>query len=194
LPALEEGLALAEPIEDLQALELAHWLLGELEVLDGRAAEARVRLEPLQVEEGPYIAPLLATLAWAHLELGDMDRAGETARRAQEIAHERQQKLYLPEVLTVQGMILARQGRWQEAEQSFGEAVSLAQGMPYPYAEGRAHSEWGAMHLQQGDREQAREQLKQALEVFQRLGAQKDIERTEQALAELTAASSQRAQ
>jgi tetratricopeptide (TPR) repeat protein len=128
---------------------------------------------------------LLATLAWALLELEVIDRAEETAQRAHDIARERQQKLYLPGVLTVQGMILARQGRWEEAEQIFGQAVSLAQAMPYPYAEGRSHYEWGRMDLEQGDRQQARKHLEDANVIFQRLGAQKDIERTERALHEL---------
>jgi len=192
--ALEEGIALAEPIGDLQALQQAHMFLGELEVLQGRAEEARGRLESFTSEEGSYIEPLLATLAWAYLELGEMDRAEETARRVQAIAQERQHKLYLPGVLTVQGMILAQQGRWEEGEQTFGEAVSLAQAIPYPCAEGRARYEWGMMHIRQGDREQARERLEQALEVFQRLGARKDIERTEKALHQLAVASSKRAQ
>jgi hypothetical protein len=41
------------------------------------------------------------------------------------------------------------------------------------------------MDLEQGDRQQARKHLEDANVIFQRLGAQKDIERTERALHEL---------
>jgi tetratricopeptide (TPR) repeat protein len=85
-------------------------------------------------------------------------------------------------------MVLTRQERWADAERSFGEAVSLATSMPYPYAEAWALYEWGMLHAARGDREQAQHRLHEALEIFRRLGARKDAERTEEALARLAAA------
>lgn len=100
------------------------------------------------------------------------------------MAQERQY-LYMPELLRVQGMILARQVRWDEAKHAVEEAISLARVMPYPYAEGRALYEYGLMYGQHGEPEQARERLEQALAIFGRLGAKKDVERAEQAVAAL---------
>ncbi len=57
--------------------------------------------------------------------------------------------------------------------------------MPYPYSEARIVVELGLLDHQEGKADQAREQLQEALTIFQRLGAGKDIERTEQVLAAL---------
>jgi tetratricopeptide (TPR) repeat protein len=182
---LQETIALAEPSGDAQALGYAHSLLGELEVLQGRAEAACARLEPLITGDDPYVVPMSATLAWAYLELGEMDRAEETAQRGLTIARERQNGLWAPDVLRVQGMILARRGRWQEAEAVLREAVSLARTMPYPYAEARALYECGMMHIRREDPQAARQPLQDAVAIFRRLGAQKDLEPAEQAVVAL---------
>jgi tetratricopeptide (TPR) repeat protein len=183
--ALEEALRLAQPIGDVQILEMASWLLGELELLEGRAEAARDRLEPLVSEDGPYVVPLLMTLAGAYLALDEVDRAEQAAERGLAIAKERHQRLYVPELLLVLGMILTRQRRWNEAEHAFEDAVSRARSMPYPYAEARALSEYAMLHRERGENEEARDRFEEALTIFRRLGAEKDVERTERALAAL---------
>ena len=47
-------------------------------------------------------------------------------------------RLALVELLRVRGMVLARRRRWNEAEQAFEEAVSVARSIRYPYAEARS--------------------------------------------------------
>jgi tetratricopeptide (TPR) repeat protein len=91
----------------------------------------------------------------------------------------------LVDLLRVQGVLRSRQGRWEEAEQSFGEAVPLARSMPYPYAEARALYEWGVMLRQAGEPERARARLEEGLAIFRRLGARSYAERTERELAGL---------
>jgi hypothetical protein len=54
--------------------------------------------------------------------------------------------------------------------------------MPFPYAEARILVQMADVHKQRGEQEQARERLEEALTIFQRLGARKDIERTEEML------------
>jgi adenylate cyclase len=182
---LEETIALAHPIGDTQALHYSHWLLGELEVMDGRAETARDRLQPLVTEDSMFVGPLLMTLAWACLMTGDLELAEEAASRAVTLAKERQQRLWLPDVFRVQGMILTRQKHWEEAAGILEEAVSLARSISYPYAEARALYEFGGMFGQKGEPGRARERLEEALGIFRRLGATKDVERTERALATL---------
>jgi len=65
------------------------------------------------------------------------------------------------------------------------EGLTLAHSMPYPYAEAHLLHVYGAMHAQRGEPEPARERLEAALAIFRRLGARKDAERVEQALADL---------
>lgn len=190
---LNECLAIAEPIGDIQALQGAHRLLGELDVLEGRPEEARARLEPLK--NGERLTDqigLLATLAWAHLELGAVDQADEIVAGALDVAHLRRNKPLLPEALRVLGMVRARQGRWDEAQTAFQESISLARSLPYPYVEARALVEYGITQVHHGELEQAREPLGAAMAIFRRLGAKKDVERTEQVLRELEVASPKR--
>ena len=71
------------------------------------------------------------------------------------------------------------------AESALREGITLARAMPYPYAEARLLQEQGQLSLQQDEREPAQEHLEAALAIFRRLGARKDIERTEQLLATL---------
>jgi tetratricopeptide (TPR) repeat protein len=179
---LSEALALAEPVGELQTIGTANWLLAELELLEGRAEEASIRLQSQVENDGPCLALLLTNLAWAQLALGDPDRAAETANRALAVAEERHQKLYMPEALCVRGMILIQQERWDEAQHALEEAVSMARSMSYPYVEGRALYEQGLMYKQQGVTEQAEARLAEALSIFRRLGAQKDLELAEEEL------------
>lgn len=176
---LEDAIALAAPIGDTQLLEQAHRLLGELEVQQGRADAARDRLQPLVAEDGPYVVPVMMTLARAYLALELLDQAQEAIGRGLAMARMRRQRLYLPELEWVQGMIRARQERWEEAEDALDTAMSLARDMPYPYAEGRALYEYGVVHLRRGDPDRGRAALEEAEVIFRRLGAEKDLERAE---------------
>jgi hypothetical protein len=82
-------------------------------------------------------------------------------------------------------MVLAQCDAWKDADAAFGDAVSLAHAMPYPYAEARARERWGMVCRERRKPEQARKNLEEALGIFRRLGARKDVERAEQALASL---------
>jgi tetratricopeptide (TPR) repeat protein len=126
---------------------------------------------------------LPATLAWAYLARDDVTAADEMAERAASEAVRRQDLVHMVGSLRVQGMVLSRQRRRERAETTFQEALALARTMAYPYAEARILVEYGLLHGQRGEPDPARKRLEEALAVFQRLGAKKDIERTEQALA-----------
>jgi ATP/maltotriose-dependent transcriptional regulator MalT len=166
-------------------------LLAERDLGEGQAAAALARLTPLfdGVERGEQPHPkLMALLAWVHLELGDVGLAADMV--AQAIAHARagSDRLTLVDALRVQAMVATRQERWDEAERSVQDALSVARGMPYPYAEARLLHVYGEMHVAKGESAQAREQLEAALAIFRRLGARKAVERVEQALYALQSA------
>lgn len=54
--------------------------------------------------------------------------------------------------------------------------------MPCPHGEARVLVQMGVLQMQRGEPEQARERLEEALAIFRRLGAKKDIEQTEAVL------------
>jgi tetratricopeptide (TPR) repeat protein len=178
---LEEALRLAEPIGELQTLEIGRTFLAELELMQGRPEAAYALLEHLTVN-GPNGPRVLTALAWARLNMGDPGAAEEAVERTINLNRERHQMLEMPSALRVKGMILTRQQRWNEAGEVFEEAISAARSLPYPYAEGRALYEYGLLYKQQGLLARAQAQFAEALDIFRRLGAQKDAEWAEQEL------------
>jgi tetratricopeptide (TPR) repeat protein len=171
------------------ALRAAQSLLAERDILVGHPDVARGRLVPLLdrdgVEEHLVTTSVLPVLAWAYLELGDMDRGAQLVADAIRRARAQNYRLGLAEALRVQAMLALRQGRWEEAERALEEGLALARSMPYPRGEGRLLQVSGEMHAQKGEPEPARERLEAALAIFDRLGARKDAEWTQQAITDL---------
>ncbi len=87
-------------------------------------------------------------------------------------AREQGEMIALADALRVEGMVLTAQGQQEAAGKVLTEALHMARTLPYPYAEARILEGLG--------------RLEEALTIFQRLGAQKDIERTTEALVELS--------
>jgi DNA-binding SARP family transcriptional activator len=186
--ALEEHIRLAHRSGDLRWLHAAQALLAERDLFEGRLEDALLRLE--SVTRLPNLSELalvdmLPTLAWTYLELGDAERAASTAVDAAERAARGEDQQPVIDALRVQGMALARQQRWEEAETCFARALQLGQRLPYPYSHGRVLYHCALMYAGRGQPEQARGYLQEALDVFQQLGARPYGKRAEQALADL---------
>jgi len=189
----ERGSAQVEAAMRAEAPGRDHWLrrhgqrlLAMRDLLDGNPAAALARVKPLTDQPGarePQVTLLFATLAWAHLELDQEDGAEAALAEGLERARAQTYRLAQADLLRVQGMLRARQGRWREAREALEVAVSLAQHMPDPYRELQARAEAGVLAARTGDRARGREHLLQALAIAQRLGAEPYIRRVRQALA-----------
>lgn len=183
---LEECVRVAGQIGDLQAQRYAARLLAELDLGCGLPRNAMGRLTPLldraHLTEHD-VTPLLATLAWAYLEEGQTDRAANVAAEALSRAEAEQNRLAEVEIYRVQGMIRARNAEWTEAQHAFRASERLAREMPYPYAVARALYQHGMAALNQSECRQAEKNLCRAQVIFHRLGASRDVEQIEQALA-----------
>jgi tetratricopeptide (TPR) repeat protein len=136
----EEALALAQGAGDREALRCSSAVLAELEILEGRPGAARARLVPLLDRPGleEYVVTMfLPVLALAHLELGQVDVAAGTVAKALARARREGMRLVLVDALRVQALIDLRRERWDEAERSLEEGLSIARSIPYPHAEAR---------------------------------------------------------
>jgi tetratricopeptide (TPR) repeat protein len=131
------------------------------------------------------VGSVIPRLAWAQLELGEVEQAEQVLAEA--IAHLRTENARLPlaEALVVQALVARRQARWTEAEHALEEGLALARAMGYPYAEARILHDYGLLDQQQSRPEQARSHLEAAWALFQRLRARKDAAQTAQVLATL---------
>jgi tetratricopeptide (TPR) repeat protein len=185
---LDEAIALTEEMNDLLTLRWAQLHRAILNIVQEDPRAAITRLTPLLdrpgFEEFP-VTPFLWVLAWAHLELGEEARAETLVLDSLRRARAQDNVLDLPPALRVQGMVLARQRRWEEAQRAFEEALSLTHAMSFPPAEAAILRDYGKMWAARGDRTRARQRLAEALAIFRRLGARIDVERTERALADL---------
>ena len=128
---------------------------------------------------------LLQSLAQAYLELGRETEAQDIVAEVLSAAGAEEKLYALVEALSVQGLVLTRQRRWEEAERVLDESLWHARSLPYPFGEAQTFHAWGRMHAERGEAERARERLEEAILIFRRLGAQPYAKRTEQALARL---------
>jgi tetratricopeptide (TPR) repeat protein len=186
---LEECIVTAHQSGDLQALRLAQATLAERDLLQGRPAAAYARLAPLLDRSGLeecQVTELLPVLAWAHLELGEVEQATDVAARAGSRARAQGHRLSLVEALRVQGLVALRQERWDDAVRVLEEAVSLARRMRYPYGEARVLHVYGLLHARREEPEPACRRLAAALALCTRLGARLEAERIERVAATLS--------
>jgi tetratricopeptide (TPR) repeat protein/transcriptional regulator with XRE-family HTH domain len=173
----------------------AQTFLAELDLLRGHPERARERLLPVLDRADPtdletlWVGGVRPTLARAYLELGDLAGAENLLTLCLARVRQTGSRGRLVHALRVQATLETRRGRWVEAVQALEEALLLAHGISSPYDEGWVQEVYGQMHIERREPEQARERLAESLEIFRRLGAKKDVERTEQALAKLSSSS-----
>jgi tetratricopeptide (TPR) repeat protein len=186
---LAECSSIARTIELRIQDRVAESLLAELDLLQGRSGAALTRLLPLLdrdgMEERMVTTYVLPVLAWAYLESGDTAQAAHTIADALRQARAAGYRLTLVGALRVQALVAMRQDDRLAAEHALEEGLALARPMPYPHGEGRLLEVYGLLHVQQHELDAARERLEAALAIFGRLGARKDLERTEQLLTTL---------
>lgn len=162
--------------------------LAEGELFAGNPAAALARLLPLGDRPGQREAeatPVMISLAWAHLDLGNLSEAERLIAEAVARLRICPVATWLAQALQVQGLVAIRQRRWEAARTALEEGLALALSLPYPHGEGRLLQACGALAAEQGDRTGARAHLEAAQELFRRLGACPDAERVERDLARL---------
>jgi len=185
---LDEAEELARRSHSLGGLREAACLLAERDIQEGRAAAACARLIPLLDRPGLQevgVNDLLVCLAWATVELDKPQEAVQLAAQAVGRIRADNLRRALADALRVEGQAADRQGDADAARRALEEGLTLARAMPYPYGEGRLLQVYSWLHQGRGEPEAARKRLEAALAIFRRLGARKDLDRTEQLLATL---------
>jgi tetratricopeptide (TPR) repeat protein len=186
--ALQEALDIAGNNSDLQGIVAGTVAQAELSLLQGNATEAIEQLQPLldhpDVDQA-ILADVLVPLAAGHAGNSALATAEELIEQALDNSSSLGQPVTYAEALLVRGEVLAAQGRLQDAIADLEVDVRLAREMEYPNLQARSLYALGLLYGEQGDRERTRDQLEEALTVFERLRAQPHIQRTQQALTEL---------
>ncbi|MDP2948211.1 MAG: protein kinase [Chloroflexota bacterium] len=165
----------------IRSAELAEFVL--LKTGDySRAEELLLEARRIFVEGGAVWLELWFTppLCELYAKTGRLDEAQELMDRCQAILGEGEDYGAAVGRVSMAQAILARaREQWTEAQQAFDRALAVARRYGLPWEEARALHEQGIMHLaraQKEDREKAVELLDQAIAIYQRMGAKKDVE------------------
>jgi tetratricopeptide (TPR) repeat protein len=177
------ALGLMDRTSDLIWRRNVERVLVEIDLLEGRTDAAMERLQALMEQPGwKKEVGFLNTLALALLARGELSDAWHIADHAMTRAADQKRLPDFVDVLLIRGRVAAAQGRGDEATASFEDALHRARGIPFPYGIARALLGLGCLHLEAGRGGEAREELGEAREIFQRLGAHGYAARTEDAL------------
>jgi class 3 adenylate cyclase/tetratricopeptide (TPR) repeat protein len=125
-----------------------------------------------------WVLPVLCEL---YLKMGQPEKAAGYVDRGFELLKPDQNWYGLPAPLyTAKGMLATVKKDWKTATEFFEKAIHLNRQYELPWDEAKANYELGMMHLargQGGDDKTAAEKLELALEIFERIGAKKDVEK-----------------
>jgi ATP/maltotriose-dependent transcriptional regulator MalT len=129
---LETALRAARSMRIAHVEDTATAHLARLDLLEGHPEAALTRLQPLHSKDLPWshAVALLSTLAAAHLDLGDPDRAQPHAERAVTEARRPEGWFEGIRALEVSGTIQARRGNHALADAAYQEGLQRARAIP----------------------------------------------------------------
>lgn len=178
-----EAIEIAEQSGDAQALRMLHGWLAEVEITEGRLAEALRRLRGvLTPDNEAYILP---TIARGHIAAGDADQAERDIDRAIALMANGEPAIEFTRALEIKGWLLCARGRHDEADAVLRNALASPGSSICPEARAPVLHAWGHLHLARGDQKRASENFGAAIDIFNRLGNRLDAEMARTDLATL---------
>jgi len=185
----KEALKIAQKLNRFQAISRSSAFLGWHYYDRGEYAKAREYLEnAMDVCEKAgaksYVVWFSQWIAWTYIELGEIKKVKELILNLREFAIKTKDKVLTAWADSFSGMLLRTQKKWKEsieyAEKGLQgfEALDFRRWNTYIFA--KILYEYARVYIerdQKGDREKALNLLNQALEIFQKIGAQKGIEK-----------------
>jgi len=125
-----------------------------------------------------WVLPVLAEL---YLKMGQPEKAAEYVDRGFELLKPDKNWYGLPAPMYLaKGMLATAQQNWRTAAESFDKAIQINRQYQLPWDEAKTLYERRLMYLSRGrkvDRDKAHEDLDEALAIFQKVGARKDVEK-----------------
>ena len=187
---LKESLSISQKINNTQSISNSYGFLGFCYYDRGEYVQAKEYFEKMsEIDEKTgkkaYQISNSQWLAMNYIELGEIDKARTLLDDMHKFAHEKQNKQLIADEDATRAMLLRAEKKWNESIELFEKSLQeyealgarqwnvywLAKYILYEYA--RVYLE----RNQEGDREKADKLLNQALEIFQKIGAKKDIEK-----------------
>ena len=186
---LKEGLSISLRTNNTQFISMSYGALGFCYYDRGEYAKAKEYFEKMSdtLEKAGAKAQVSNSqwIAMNCIELGEINKARTLLDDMHKYAHEKQYKQLIADENATRAMLLRAEKKWNESIELFEKSLQeyeglgarqwnvyfLAKYILFEYA--RAYLE----RNQEGDREKADKLLNQALEIYQKMGAKKDIEK-----------------
>ena len=187
-----EASDISQGLHDWQTIWFNQWAFGWLHLEKGEYVKARELLEKAcEVSEKAgakydltFISPWRIS---TYIELGETEKANDLVDSLQKFAFEKEDKGLIATADALRARLLGAQKKWEKSIELFeksiqeNEALNVRRWNVYFFAK-LILVEYGRMYLErneEGDKEKARGPLDQAFEIFQKMGAKKDIEKVE---------------
>jgi len=186
----KEAASIAKELNDFQQIAGSYGYLGWLHFDKEEYVKAKKLLEKMcevfekagaKYLQMAFSPPLIST----YIKLGEIEKAKALIDNLQNYALEKKDKGLIATADLLRATQFHAQKKWQESvklyEKSLAEfeALNERRWNAYGFAK-RVIYEYALLYLerdQEGDRQKAHELLNQALEIFQKMGAKKDIEK-----------------
>ena len=181
--ALELWESFSSPVVDL----VICWVnRAHLREAQGRWPEAREAYDhALALPSVPGVrAGVAIDLAEWHLHEGHVSQAEEWGRAAEEHAIASGSPYTLGRMYQARGNIARARGD-EDGFIFYEKALEIAREKGYPFLEGETLLDYALLRAQSGGEEEAHAYLERTCEIFRELGTLRELERAEQALAEL---------
>jgi tetratricopeptide (TPR) repeat protein len=192
----EEALSVAQKAKNIQQTMASYLYLGMLDADKGEYVKAKEQFEKaldVCVKANWKPSQMYAYLWIAQMKtvIGETEEAAKLIDDAHRFAMEAKDKLFIAFEYAFRAMLFRAQKSWKESIEFFEKSLQefngfngrkwwaywLAKLVLYEYAELYLESN------QEGEKEKAHDLLNQALEIFQRMGAKKNIEKIEARIA-----------
>jgi tetratricopeptide (TPR) repeat protein/KaiC/GvpD/RAD55 family RecA-like ATPase len=193
---LREAYQIAIGTKEYQTIAEIDALLGELLMAMEEYSEAEKYLNEgntIFEKAGDTIFQVLFTLpllARLHLMRGETEKTRKLIEKTEEYTAKGKVRLGMWAAEVLKGMLFKEQRNWEESIQHFEkglvESKSLNAEKWYAHDQADFLYEYGSMHVERNmgdDKEKALNLLYQALKIYQKMGAKKDIEKVEARLA-----------
>jgi tetratricopeptide (TPR) repeat protein len=193
---VEEALSLSQKVNDYGLISSCYWDLGILCVHKEdfvRASEFFEKAVEVSEKAGAKYNQVWFS-AWAVfslIEVGEIDHASNLLNKVRAFGYEAKDKMLIGWAEALEGMMLRSQKKWEGSIEHFEksiqecESLNARQRLVYYFAKFFL-CEYARVYLernQEGDREKALNLLNQALEMFQKMGAKRDVEKVEARMA-----------
>jgi len=189
---LEESWIIAQRSKDFQQMSISMNALGWLCLGRGEYVKAAewfeklsAHLEKAGAEKDLLVLQISSWLIMAYIELEEIEKAENQIDILRKSALETADEELTANTNTLKAMVLRAQKKWEESIELFEkslqewEALDVLKWNAYIFAR-MVLFEYARVYLerdQEGDREKAHSLLNQALEIFEKIGAKKDIEK-----------------